>query len=826
MTPSETPRHAGSHGRHRSGSVAAKAGAKASAGAAATATGAKGVSSRFSRWAGYPRPGRTGWRRWVPAFRHVAVGVLLFVALGLGAFGIGYAVTDVPEPNVEAAGQTSTVYYQDGETELGSFSAVDRTNVSIDEISPAMRQAAIAAEDQSFYENRGISFRGISRAVWGVVTDDYAGGGSTITQQYVKNFYLTNERTIDRKVQEMFIALKIDQELTKDEVLANYLNTIYLGRQSYGIEVAANNYFDKPASELDVAESALLAAMIQRPGAADPAEEPEEYEDRFQYVLDGMVKLDYLTEEEAAATEMPDVKENPQDNQYKGQNGYLLTSVMNELKSVGYTEDQINRGGYDIVSTFDEGAMEAAVDAVEELPELSDGMHVGLSSVDPSTGGVVAIYGGEDYLERAQNTATQDTSQAGSTFKVFTLVAGLENGFRLTDHFTGTSGTTFNYDGTPWTVGNYGGSSYGSVSLLRATQSSINTAYAQLNIEVGPEKTMEVAQRAGFPDDTVGLEPNAANVLGTASPTVTQMAGSFATFAAEGEHHQVHFVDSVTDAEGEVIHEAEEQGDEAFDPAVAAETSYALSHVVTGGSGSYANNLGRPAAGKTGTSQNSYSAWFAGYTPNLSTAVSIFREDENGNPTEIGSYGGRGEITGGSFPTMVWTDYMIDAVDTLDLPAEEFPERGELPQVDKPANDSGVPDQAPAPQPEQPQQPAPGPEDPGGDGGGSDEESGDDAREEEPEEPEEDQGDEGDGEDGGQDSQDNEDNEGDNGGIAPPEEDSDSGGGDSGGGDDGDSGGGGDNGNGGGGNDSGGGGSDNGGSGNGGGSENGGDSDE
>ncbi|MGO1397751.1 MAG: transglycosylase domain-containing protein [Brevibacterium yomogidense] len=765
MTPPETPRHAGSQGRHHSGSPVAKAGAKASAGAAATASGAKGASSRFSRWVGYPRPGRTGWRRWIPALRHWAVALLLFVALGLGAFGIGYAVTDIPEPNVEAAGQTSTVYYQDGETEVGSFSAEDRTNVSIDEISPAMRQAAIAAEDQSFYENRGISFRGLTRAVWGVVTDDYAGGGSTITQQYVKNFYLTNERSIDRKVKEMFISLKIDQELSKDEVLANYLNTIYLGRQSYGIEVAANNYFDKPASELDVAESALLAAMIQRPGAADPAEEPEQYEDRFRYVLDGMVKLDYLTEEEAAATEMPDVGENPKDNQYKGQNGYLLSTVMNELKSVGYTEDELNRGGYDIVSTFDEGAMDAAVDAVEKLPELNDGMHVGLSSVDPATGGVVAIYGGEDYLERAQNTATQDTAQAGSTFKVFTLVAGLENGFRLTDYFSGTSGTTFNYDGTPWTVRNYGGSTYGSVSLLRATQSSINTAYAQLNIEVGPEKTMDVAQRAGFPDDTVGLEPNAANVLGTASPTVTQMAGAFSTFAAEGVHHQVHFVDSVTDPEGEVVHEAEAKGDQAIDQAVAAETSYALSNVVTGGSGSYANNLGRPAAGKTGTSQNAYSAWFAGYTPNLSTAVSIFREDGNGNPVEIGPYGGRGEITGGSFPTMVWTDYMIGAVDAMDLPVEQFPERGELPQVEKPANDSGVPDQAPAPapQPQQPQQPQnPGGNGGGGDGDSSEEDSGDDAREEEPEEPEEEpeEPEEDEGDDGGEE-----------GGIAPPDSD-------------------------------------------------------
>ena len=758
MTPSKTPRHAGSASRHRgSGGAAASAKAKAAAG-----------GSRLTRWIGYPRPGRTGWRRFVPAFRHWAVAALVLVALGLGAFGVGYAVTDIPEPNVEASGQTSTVYYRDGETEIGSFSAEDRTNVTIDEISEPMQQAAIAAEDQSFYENRGISFKGLSRAVWGVVTDDYAGGGSTITQQYVKNFYLTNERSLDRKVKEMFISLKIDQELTKDEILANYLNTIFLGRQSYGIEVAANNYFDKSASELDVSESALMAAMIQRPGAADPAENPEAYEDRFRYVLNSMAKLGYITEDEAASTEMPKVNSKPEDNQYKGQNGYLLASVLQELKSVGFTEDQINRGGYDIVSTFDEGAMESAVEAVEKLPELSEGMHVGLSSVDPETGGVVAIYGGKDYLERAQNSATQDTAQAGSTFKVFTLVAGLENGFRLTDYFSGTSGTTFNYDGTPWTVRNYGGSTYGPVSLLRATQSSINTAYAQLNIEVGPDKTADVARRAGLPDDTVGLEENAANVLGTASPTVTQMAGAFSTFAAEGEHHQVHFVDSVTDSDDQVVHEAEKKGDEAFDPAIAAETSFALRNVVTGGSGSYANNLGRPAAGKTGTSQNAYSAWFAGYTPNLSTAVSIFREDEAGNPIQIGPYGGRGEITGGSFPTMVWTDYMSGALEAMDLPVEDFPERGELPQVEKPDNDSGVPDQRPAPAP------APAPPRDNGGGGGGDSSDEDEGRQEEPEEEEAPEEDEGDGSEGNGDS-DSGGNDEDADDEAPPEQEDEGG---------------------------------------------------
>jgi len=645
----------------------------------------------------YPRQGVTGWTRWLPSLRLIGVGILTACVVVIGLFSVGYAVTDVPEPNKEAAGQTSTVYYDDGETVLGSFKTEDRKNVTIDKISTPMQQAAIAAEDNSFYENRGISIKGLSRAVIGVATDNYAGGGSTITQQYVKNFYLTNERTLDRKVKEMFIALKIDQELSKDEILANYLNTIYLGRQSYGIEVASKKYFDKPASELDVAESALLAAMIQRPGLADPAEDPGKYEDRFKYVLGNMAELGYITEDEAASTEMPDVRAAQTDNQFAGPNGYLLDEVRKELKRNGIEDEVIDRGGLEITTTFSKKKMDAAVKAVEDLPKLKEGMHVGLVSMDPETGGIVAMYGGKDFLERQHSAATEDITQAGSTFKPFTLVAGLENGYRLTDYLSGTSGTPMNYEGTRWSPKNYGGASYGPVSLLKATQSSVNTAYAQLNIEVGPEKTVDVAARAGLPKNTKGLEKNAANVLGTASPTVKDMATAYNTFASNGITHTPHTVKTAVTPEGETLYEPDTEGKRNFDKNVMAETTYALSRVVTGGSGSYASTLGRPAAGKTGTSQDNYSAWFAGYTPNLTTTVSIFRDDGEGNPVEIGPYGGRGSITGGSFPTQTWTKYMKDAL--KDEPVKKFPKRGKLPQVEKPKPKSGVPNQRPKPKP-------------------------------------------------------------------------------------------------------------------------------
>lgn len=653
-------------------------------------------SSGASRFLNYPRRNAEGWKRWLPSARLWGVGLLGAVVLAIVGFTVGYALTPIPEPNKEASGQTSVVYYKGGEDVIGTFKDQNRTVLKPDEISPNMAHAAQAAEDKTFYENRGISIKGIFRAAVGIATNDYAGGGSTITQQYVKNYYLTNEFTLTRKVKEMFIAIKLDQELSKDQIMANYLNTIYLGRRAYGVQVASETYFDKDAKDLTVEESAALAAMIQSPGAKDPADDPSRLQDRFDYVIANMVDLGYLSEEEADKVELPKFQKQKSDNERKGQTGYLMDAIRHELKNtVGLSDEQIDRGGLKIQTGIDKKMMDASVKAVEDLPKLKKGMHVGLSSVDPKTGEIRAVYGGKDYFKRMHNASTQDTAQAGSTFKPFTLVAGLENGFHLYDSFTGSPQTFQIPGGGTWTPKNYGGSSYGQVSLLKATQSSINTAYAQLNIDVGPDKTKDVAVRAGLPENTQGLDSNASNVLGTASPTTLQMAGAFSTFAAEGVYRQPHFVIEVKDSDGSETYKADTKGERRFDKNVMAETSYALRQVVEGGSGSYASSLGRPVAGKTGTSNDSKSAWFVGYTPQLATAVSIFRYDENGTPIDIGYWGGRSSITGGSYPVMAWTDYMQDAMKGMDV--EKFPKRGKLPDVEKPKNKSGGSRSQPAP---------------------------------------------------------------------------------------------------------------------------------
>ncbi|MGO3178111.1 MAG: transglycosylase domain-containing protein [Brevibacterium linens] len=676
---------------------------------------AKNIGRNTKNLLNYPRAGVSGWTRFLPSIRILVVGGLSLVIALCVAFAVGYAATDIPEPNLEATGQTSTIYYNDGKTPIGQYKVEDRKSVDIDEISEPMQKAAIAAEDTSFYENRGISIKGLSRAVVGVVTNQYAGGGSTITQQYVKNFYLTNEHSLDRKVKEMFISLKIDQQQSKDEILANYLNTIYLGRRSYGVEVAAQNYFDKPASELNVSESALLAAMIQRPGAADPSENPGAYEDRFDYVVKSMVDEGFITEEQAAKVEMPKVQKQNKESSLSGQKGYMWDFVRREaLAKLDIDEAQLDRGGYNIVTTFDKDRMKAAEQAIKALPQdQPEGMQAGLVSIDPDNGGIEAFYGGKNYLDQAFNASTQSHVQAGSTFKPFALVAGLENGVRLTDTYPGNSPTSIDNNGEPWLVPNFGNTSYGPVSLLKATQSSINTAYAALNVQVGTDKTIDVAERAGVSPActekqvetgdtgqcTLDMsEANPSTVLGVPSVKPLDMANAYATFAANGVHHETHAIKTVTQgSEDKEVYKADTKGKRVFDKAVGAETSYALSQVVQGGSGSYAQNLGRPAAGKTGTTNENRAAWFSGYTPNLATSVVLYREVD-GKQLSIGAYGGRSEVTGGSFPVQVWTDYMKQALQGEKV--EQFPARGELPDKPKPSNTNEP--VAPKPEPKAP----------------------------------------------------------------------------------------------------------------------------
>ena len=623
----------------------------------------------------YPRSGKQGVRRFVPSWRLVLGLGTAGVLLGVIAFSVLYASVSVPDPNKLVTAQTSVVYWADGKTELGRFAAEEsnRQSIQLDQVPEHVRQAVLAAEDRSFYSNYGVSPRGIARALWVKINGGSTQGGSTITQQYVKNYFLTQDRTYTRKVKEFVISLKIEQQESKEQILQNYLNTIYFGRGAFGIETASQAYFNHPASRLTVAEGAVLASVVRSPGLYDPVGQKQRAQDRMDYVLDGMVAEGWLSQAERDRTVFPKVAPRKARNAFAGTTGYLLKTVQDDLRTdVGLTEEQIDQGGLRIVTTFEKKMQDAAVRAMdEEMPtEGAEGVRAGLAAIKPGDGAVVAMYGGPDAVKQSFNAANQARMQAGSTFKPFTLAAALQEGISLRSRYDGEDEQTF--PGVQDPVDNFGGSSYGRINLITATENSVNTAYVGLNLDVGPEKTVAAAVAAGLPSDTVGLEPNIANVLGTASPRVIDMADAYATFAAQGVQAPPYTIRTVTSSTGDIAFRAQPQPKRVFSQDSMADLTYALQAVTEDGSGSYAGNaMDRPVAGKTGTSSNNLSAWFTGYTPQVAAAVGLYRGDAKGDPISLNGLGGRSQITGGSFPVRIWTAFMqgaMEGVDEVDFP--------------------------------------------------------------------------------------------------------------------------------------------------------------
>jgi membrane peptidoglycan carboxypeptidase len=623
----------------------------------------------------YPRAGKSGWKRFIPSWRLVGGLVLGCFALGVIAFAVLYNRVDVPDPNKLVTANASVVYWSDGKSELGRFGDVNRRSIPLSEVPDSLQKAVLAAEDRSFYDNPGFSVKGIARSAWVAVKGGSKQGGSTITQQYVKNYFLTQDRTITRKAKEFVISLKVEQKESKDQILENYLNTIYFGRGAYGVETASRAYFGVPASKLTLNQSALLAAIIRSPGLYDPVTEKANAEARMRYVLDGMLKEGWITQEQHDSAKYPKIAKRRQDDRLGGTNGYLLKAVRQEvIDKAGLTDADIDRGGLRIVSTFDRRTQADAVRAMkDELPpEDAKGVGAGLVSIKPGDGAVVAMYGGPDAVKREYNSATQAIMQAGSTFKPFALAAALEDGMSLKSRYDGHSPKTF---GNDYKVSNYGGEQFGMIDLVKATEHSVNTVYVALNEDVGPDKTMKAAIEAGYPKSTNGLRPTLSNVLGAASPHVIDVAEAYATFAAQGVHADPYTVRSVTLADGESAYKAKPKTKRVFSEDSMADLTYALQQVVDSGTGAYAGSrIDRPLAGKTGTAQDNKAAWFAGYAPQLATAVGLYRNGEKDGqtvPLSLNGLGGKASVTGGSFPVQIWTAFMKDALEgqkVIDFP--------------------------------------------------------------------------------------------------------------------------------------------------------------
>ncbi|WP_332644955.1 transglycosylase domain-containing protein [Aeromicrobium sp.] len=616
--------------------------------------------------------GRGPW--YTAALRWFAFLGVVGTLIGAITFFVLYQAIKIPDPNAAFKTETTKVYYSDGKHRIGSFATQDRESIPLSDMPASMQAAVIAAEDRSFYTNRGIDVKGIIRAARNNATSgEIQGGASTITQQYVKILYLNQERSYTRKVKEAILSIKIHNQLTKKEILEGYLNTIYFGNGSYGLEVAAQTYFDKPAKELDFQESALLATIINSPSFYDPYVEGAESRitPRFHYVLDGMLKSGAITADQRAEWQdkLPKVAKLRENNRYKGTKGFLLSMVKKEMLDLEFSESQIDGQGLRIITTFDYNKQKDAVAAVKAVkPAGLKQLHTALVSIQPGTGAVRALYGGPDYLKSQLNWATLGT-QPGSTFKIFSVIAALENGYSLKTELNGASPVDFGNGVVIENQGDSGGRGYGKIPLLKATENSVNTAFADLvdQMDDGPGKTLDAANEAGIPTSvTDKFDRNVLSVpLGYAPVPPIDMANAYATIAASGKKADWYVIKKVTDfRKKETLHEHKKETEQSIPKDVAADTIAALQQVVRSGSGTNGRTI-CPTGGKTGTAtagegptSRVSSSWFAGITPKLATAVMYNRGKGN---EELEGY--MNPFFGGTYPAITFRTFMNAALD-------------------------------------------------------------------------------------------------------------------------------------------------------------------
>ncbi|HEU4362250.1 MAG TPA: transglycosylase domain-containing protein [Mycobacterium sp.] len=630
--------------------------------------------------------------RWIRRGLYATAATLLM--LPVITFAMAYTIVAIPKPGDIPTNQVSTILASDG-SELAKIVPPEgnRVDINLDQVPMQVRNAVLAAEDRDFYSNPGFSFSGFVRAVHNNVFGGATQGGSTITQQYVKNALVGSQRTgmggLVRKAKELVIATKMAGAWSKDDVLQAYLNIIYFGRGAYGISAAAKAYFDKPVEQLDVAEGALLAALIQRPSTLDPAVDPEGAARRWNWVLDGMVETGALPPDMRVAQVFPPTVPPDQArvaNQTTGPNGLIQRQVTAELLDLFDIDEQtLNMQGLRITTTIDTQAQQSAEQAVAKyLDGQNPDMRAAVVSIDPRSGAVLAYYGGDD---ANGFDFAQAGLQTGSAFKVFALVAALEQGI----------GLGYQVDSSPLTVhgikiSNVGGDGCGTCNIAEALKRSLNTSYYRLMLKLknGAEDVAEAAHQTGiaesFPgvahtlsEDGNGGPPNNGIVLGQYQTRVIDMASAYATLADSGVYHKPHFVQKVVNSDGHVLFDTETKGDpgeQRIDKAVADNVTSAM-QPIAGWSGGHTLAGGRPSAAKTGTTQlgetdANKDAWMVGFTPSLSTAVWVGTVE--GDQPLKNQWGG--PVYGAGLPADIWKATMDGALKDTD--SETFPKPTEI----------------------------------------------------------------------------------------------------------------------------------------------------
>jgi penicillin-binding protein 1A len=636
-----------------------------------------------------PTKKRKGFKAWLRRWWWVFVVVPLVAAIGL-LLTLFYIYSRLELPETPPPLQTTYIYDRQGHQIATLHSTVDRTIIPLSEMPLQLRQAVIAVEDQGFYDHPGIDVTGIFRAAWtDLVSGEIVQGGSTLTQQLVKNVYAGQyqkdpktgvetyavpPRTLGQKVRESLLAIKVEREFTKDQILAKYLNTVYFGRGAYGVQAAAQTFFRKDASELSALESALLAGMIQSPSYYDPVDQEEAALERRNYVLEQMASEGYLTPERAAQLEGRKVKVDPitLGLNFPGKLGYFLDYTRRSLLDE-YDEGLVFGGGLQVTTTLDSQMQRYAEEAVANQLDTPGDPAAAVVAIDPRNGAVRAMYGGKNFAVSKVNLATGDGGsgrQAGSAFKPFTLAAAMEQGYSLDSRWYGPSPITIQdpecyTDGAPWELSNASDSESGTFTLLSATTHSVNTVYAQVASAVTPKAIVDVAGRMGIRSP---LEPVCSITLGTQAVTPLEMTNGYATIAARGWRHRASPLERVDTADGETDLQIGGRGKLVLRQNDADLITYALETVIESGTGTAAA-IGRPAAGKTGTAQEYWDAWFCGYVPQLVTCVWVgYPQGE----IPLENVEGFSAVYGGTIPALIWHDFMSQA--TANMRIKDFPE--------------------------------------------------------------------------------------------------------------------------------------------------------
>ncbi|WP_261988585.1 transglycosylase domain-containing protein [Streptomyces sp. wa22] len=668
----------------------------------------------------YPRAGKYGFRRWVPSWKLVSGLCLGFLGLMMGAAGIAYALVVPPEPKDLATAQNNVYYWADDTQMVATGGSVNRQSLEYAQIPAAMRNAVISAENKSFDDDRGIDPMGIARAFYNMARGGDTQGGSTITQQYVKNSMLSQDQTVSRKVKELFITLKVGETVKKNKVMEGYLNVSYYGRGASGLQAAARAYYGKDATDLNPSECAFLATLLKGASYYDPAGAPEvdsvkasakentrRAKARWEWILDEQVKDGRMSATERAKYDTFPMPDKPKkDAKLGGQTGYLVdlaTKYFLAHNKEGVTEKELSRGGYEIHTTFVKKKVDQLEKSIKKVyeakidpkkrPDKDTHVEFGGASVDTKTGAIVATYGGQNATTHYTNNADATGAQVGSTWKPFVLAAAMQYGKRnpelgpdqsASERTIVSPKSTYNGDnklrineyngqvwenddGGEWLQTNDGDRSYGDMTLKYAMQESANSPYVQLGMDVGTDKVKQAALDAGLRDDDYMANSNVPSFsIGTSSPSAIRMAGAYATFATSGKQREPFSVTEVKH-KGEVIYKHETKTKPAFSNVIADNVTDVLKNVVENGTGTPAQLPGRDVAGKTGTTDGNKSAWFVGYTPQLSTAVSMFRMDDdetqkNREFLEMYGTGGEKSIHGASFPAQIWHNYMAEAV--------------------------------------------------------------------------------------------------------------------------------------------------------------------